>query len=54
MSVFARQSRLGNLVPHRPSPSFGEGLGVGFQIEAKALRKLRHPTRSKQLRSFYQ
>jgi RNA polymerase primary sigma factor len=24
------------------------------QIEAKALRKLRHPTRSKQLRSFYQ
>jgi DNA-directed RNA polymerase sigma subunit (sigma70/sigma32) len=25
-----------------------------FQIEAKALRKLRHPTRSKQLRSFYQ
>ena len=24
------------------------------QIEAKALRKLRHPTRSKQLKSFYQ
>jgi RNA polymerase primary sigma factor len=39
-----------------------EEVGVRFsvtrerirQIEAKALRKLRHPTRARQLRSFYE
>ena len=55
-----RELRLGRRVSGEGSEHTLEEVGQSFavtrerirQIEAKALRKLRHPSRSKQLKSF--